>query len=85
MDLKFIILAMPSNASFNSDYEKITLNNVLIVPGLKKNILSIEQFIKDNQCSFIFNSDSFVVKKQANKVLARGHRSGNLCALEKKQ
>lgn len=70
------------NASLNTDYGKLKLNNVLVVPKLKKNLLSVRQLIKDNKCSFEFNSDGFVVKNQANQVLARGLKKGNLYALE---
>ncbi|KAK9214354.1 hypothetical protein WN944_006343 [Citrus x changshan-huyou] len=52
------------NASLNTDYGKLKLNNVLVVPKLKKNLLSVGQLIKDNKCSFEFNSDGFVVKNQ---------------------
>lgn len=70
------------NASLNTDYGKLKLNNVLVVPKLKKNLLSVGQLIKDNKCSFEFNSDGFVVKNQEKQVLARGLKKGNLYALE---
>lgn len=50
--------------------------------NLKKNLLSISQFIDDNKCSFIFNADGFVVKNKQNQILAKGRRQRKLYVLE---
>nr|KYP40068.1 hypothetical protein KK1_038609 [Cajanus cajan] len=41
---------------------KLHLNNILVVPKLKKNLLSISQLINDNDCFFEFNSYDFLIK-----------------------
>lgn len=38
------------------------LHDVLLVPGLKKNLLSIWKLTKDLTCSIVFTNDDFVVK-----------------------
>lgn len=39
-----------------------TLNNVLVVPAISKNIISISQLCLDNNISISFSSSSFIVK-----------------------
>lgn len=51
----------------------LTLNNLLHVPSITKNLISVSQFAKDNSVFFEFHSDHFVVKSQATKeVLQHG-------------
>lgn len=51
----------------------LTLNNLLHVPSITKNLISVSQFAKDNSVLFEFHSDHFVVKSQAFKeVLQHG-------------
>ena len=61
---------------------KLHLNNVLVVPKLKKNLLSVSQLIDDNSCTFEFNKNGFVIKDQTHQILAKGHKKGSLYALE---
>ena len=42
----------------------LSLNQVLVVPTIIKNLLSVSQFSTDNNCYFIFNASGFVVKDQ---------------------
>jgi hypothetical protein len=60
---------------------KLHLNNILVVPKLKKNLLSVSQLINDNDCIFEFNSNGFTIKDQKQRTLAKGHKQGNLYAL----
>ena len=49
--------------------------NVLVVPKLKKNLLSVSQFFTtNNSCVFEFSSNGFVIKDQNQKILAKGHK-----------
>lgn len=50
-----------------------SLNNLLHVPNISSNLLSVHQLTKDNNCSVTFDSNSFVVQdKHTNKVLHKG-------------
>ena len=72
-------------ASLKTSQGNLDLNNVLVVPKIKKNLLSVSQLIDDNSCTFEFNSDGFVIKDQRQQILAKGHRKGNLYAFEEGQ
>jgi hypothetical protein len=39
-----------------------TLNNILIVPSIVHNLLSVRQFTRDNSCSVEFDAFGFSVK-----------------------
>ena len=40
----------------------LKLNNVLIVPEIKKNLLSVSQLTHDNACNIIFTTNEFFVE-----------------------
>lgn len=44
--------------------KKYTYKNVLVVPDLKKNLISVSQLTKDDSCVFEFNSSRFKIKEQ---------------------
>lgn len=52
------------------------LNNVLLVPHLKKNWISVKRFCKDNSCSITFDGSGFSVKDM--KTMVRFNDSGSL-------
>ncbi|MCH98428.1 hypothetical protein A2U01_0019430, partial [Trifolium medium] len=56
--------------------------DVLVVPDLKNNLLSVGKFVSDNHCSFEFTSSGFVIKDQNQRMIARGHKKGQLYTLE---
>ncbi|GKV03485.1 hypothetical protein SLEP1_g15775 [Rubroshorea leprosula] len=61
----------------------LKLNNVLVVPNLKKNLISISKFTEENPCIFEFSSSGFVVKDQITQaILTKGTRKGQLYALD---
>lgn len=63
--------------------QRIKLNDVLVAPHIKKNLLSVSQFTTDNPCTFEFSSDGFLIKgRDTRAVIAAGSRSGNLYALQ---
>lgn len=67
-----------SSIGFNS-----MLNNILFVPQIIKNLLSISQFTKDNNVVIEFNSDSCFVKDKLNhKILLRGNLTNGLYKLD---
>ncbi|GKV09943.1 hypothetical protein SLEP1_g21378 [Rubroshorea leprosula] len=55
------------------------LNNVLVFPNISKNLISVRQFTKDNNCSVDFDLSGFSVKDlQTKSVLLRCNSSGGL-------
>lgn len=61
----------------------LILNDVLHVPDLKKNLLSISQFTRDHSCVFHFDSICFTVtNRNDGRLIAKGRRYGNLYSLD---
>lgn len=49
------------------------LNNVLHVPHISSNLLSVHQFSKDNNCVFIFDSCGFIIQdRRSKRILFQG-------------
>ena len=40
----------------------LLLSNVLVVPGIKKNLISISQLTTDNNCLVTFSSSGFTIQ-----------------------
>ena len=57
------------------------LNDVFVVPYLKKNLLSVGKFTSDNSCTFKFPFSNFVVNDQNQKIIVKGHKMRQLYAL----
>lgn len=72
------IPAISSGNSFlNSSSKPLSLNNVLIVPQIFKNLISVRRFTADNWCSVEFDPFGFSVKDlHTRKVLLRSNSSG---------
>jgi hypothetical protein len=45
----------------------LQLNNVLVVPAIKKKLLSVSQFTRDNNCYFLFYPCGFILKDMKTK------------------
>ncbi|RVW77775.1 Retrovirus-related Pol polyprotein from transposon RE2 [Vitis vinifera] len=69
-------------ARLKTKHRDLKLKKLLVVPEIKKNLLSIRQLTSDNACSIEFSSTGFVIKDQLQQVLARGTKKGGLYALE---
>jgi hypothetical protein len=55
------------------------LNNVLVAPQLARNLLSVRQLTRDNNCSIEFDASGFSVKDlQTKTVLLRCNSNGDL-------
>ncbi|KAK9209418.1 hypothetical protein WN944_001784 [Citrus x changshan-huyou] len=65
----------------DTTHGKLNLKDILVVPKLKKNLLSVSKLVDDINCSVEFNSLGFVVKSKENQVLAQGTRHGDLYGL----
>jgi len=58
---------------------KFDLNNVLVVPSIVCNLLSIPQFTRNNNCSFEFDAFGFSVKDhRTRRVNLRSNSAGDL-------
>lgn len=56
-----------------------SLNNVLHVPGIASNLVSVHQLAKDNDCTVTFDENSFVVQDKTHKqVLFQGQHIDGL-------
>ncbi|XP_010252418.1 PREDICTED: uncharacterized protein LOC104593993 [Nelumbo nucifera] len=67
----------------NTDSGSIVLNNILRVTNISKNLLSVNQFCKDNNATFIFDATGFSVKDKATrKILIQGPIKGGLYQLK---
>ncbi|OIT38501.1 hypothetical protein A4A49_08789 [Nicotiana attenuata] len=61
----------------------LRMSEVLVVPKLKKNLLSVSKITRDNCCSIEFDESSFVVKdKRTGKLTAKGAKRGEIYALK---
>lgn len=59
--------------SSHKPYITLTLNNLLLVPKITKNLISVNQFARDNQVYFEFHPDICLVKSQATSdILLQG-------------
>ncbi|KAA8535282.1 hypothetical protein F0562_030285 [Nyssa sinensis] len=56
-------------SSIHANDHTFRLNNVLCVPSMATNLLSVHQFCKDNHCRFIFDSEMFQIQDKATKQL----------------
>ncbi|GJW13535.1 ribonuclease H-like domain-containing protein [Tanacetum coccineum] len=59
--------------------KSLHLNNVLITPHIVKNLISVRQFVHDNNCTIEFDAFGFSVKNfLTRRVLLRCDRTGDL-------
>lgn len=57
----------------------VILNEVLYVPAIRKNLISIRRFCRDNDCFFEMNANGFRVKdNKTGKVILTSNSSGGL-------
>jgi hypothetical protein len=64
---------LPGHAS------SFSLRNILVVPSLVRNLLSVRQFTRDNHCTIEFDAFGFSVKDlQTKRVILRSNSSDGL-------
>ena len=73
-DGKGLHISHIGNTILKTPHGNLKLNNVLVVPHLKKNLLSVAELTSSSKCSFEFNSNGFIVKNKENQVLAKRSR-----------
>ncbi|GJW95117.1 ribonuclease H-like domain-containing protein, partial [Tanacetum coccineum] len=60
-------------------FKSLHLNNVLITPHIVKNLISVRQFVRDNNCTIEFDAFGFSVKDfLTRRVLLRCDSTGDL-------
>jgi hypothetical protein len=67
-----------------SPTSSLTLKDVLVVPGLTKNLISISKLTSDFPFSITFTNDRFIIQNQVTRrVVATGQRENGLYVLER--
>lgn len=76
------IPVIASGSSFLSSKNRpLSLSNVLVVPSIIKNLISVRKFTRDNWCSVEFDPLGFSVKDlQTGQTLLRSNNLGDLYA-----
>lgn len=70
------------NTILYSSHEKLELQDVLVVPHIKKNLISVSKLTKDLSCAIEFISSGFKIKDRITGIiLATGRKQGGLYAL----
>jgi hypothetical protein len=65
--------------ALRTDSSTFHLNNVLVVPSLIHNLLSVRRFTRDNSCSIEFDAFGFSVKDiRTRRMILRCNSSGDL-------
>ena len=59
----------------------LNLKNVLIVPDIKKNLMSVGKLAEDDFCTVTFDANNFFVKSQQGKIIAKGHKKGRFICI----
>lgn len=72
-----LVISSLGSAKFSSPYNSntiLSLNNLLLVPHITKNLVSVSQFARDNNVFFDFHPHSCFVKSQVSRqVLLKGN------------
>ena len=67
----------------NTSRSGLKLKEVLVVPKINKNLLSVSKLAKDNCCTLEFDETNFVVKdKKTRTLLVKGTKRNVIYALE---
>lgn len=82
-DGNLLAITYIGDASISTAVGPVILKNVLYVSVMTKNLLSVSQFTKDNQCDFIFNDLGFkITDGVTRRVVASGLKQGDLNVLQ---
>ena len=74
------------NTILHTGKNVVKLENVLVVPDIKKNLISVSQLTSDLPYLFEFTENGFVIKnRETGMVIAKGNRNGGLYSLEQNQ
>lgn len=74
------------NTFLNTTHGKMVMKQVLLVPGLKKNLLFVIHFTNYYPCKVEFSNVDVVIKdKETQNIMIQGSRRRNLYALDDSQ
>ena len=77
-----IPVACHGHSILSTKTSNFALNNVLVVPSIVQNLLSVRQFTHDNHCSIEFDALGFSVKDlSTGRVMLRCNSTGDLYTL----
>ncbi|GJY57106.1 ribonuclease H-like domain-containing protein [Tanacetum coccineum] len=83
-DGKSIPVTNTGHSIIPSHHRPLHLHNVLVTPNIIKNLISVRQFIRDNNCTIKFDAFGFSVKDYLTRyILLRCDSSGDLCPVTK--
>lgn len=68
MEKDYIYITHIGQGQIENNYNNLALNDVLIVPHIKKNLLSISKLTKDKDCCVIFTTDQFLIKDKQGQI-----------------
>ena len=57
-----LLVTCRGNSTLSTPTSSFQLNNILVVPSLIRNLISVRQFTKDNNCTIEFDAFGFSVK-----------------------
>ena len=73
---QFVVVAL---STLSLDDHTFKLNNVIVAPQLVRNLLSVRQFTRNNNCSIEFDALNFSVKDPKTRtVILRCNSDGDL-------
>lgn len=80
---QILLITHIGQAHIGSPTSLIQLNDVLLVPQIKKVLLFVSKLTSDFSLIFEFDGNGFLIKdKSTNKVVAKGSKRGGLYALD---
>ena len=73
-----LLISKTGNSLLHTSSHSFALNDILLVPQIYKNLLSVQKFCIDNHVFFEFHGHYFLVKAYSGTILHRGHVSNGL-------
>jgi hypothetical protein len=71
------------SSTLNASNHSFSLKNILLVPEIQKNLLSVQQFAQDNNVYFIFHANFFLIKDCTTRTtLHRGPLRNGLYSMQ---
>lgn len=66
---KFLVISHIGSSQFLTSNKNFLLNDILHVPAISKNLLSVQQFAKDNNVFFEFHANHFLIKDCSSQMV----------------